>query len=120
MAAQRRDPNSLLNWLERAIRRRRESPEISWGDWQVLDLPEPGVLAMRYEREGSTLLVLHNFGTKPRVVRVTAAAAGHERLVDLLESHDSQADDGGRHVIELEPYAYRWFRAGGLYHGAAP
>jgi maltose alpha-D-glucosyltransferase/alpha-amylase len=120
VAAQRRDPNSLLNWLERAIRRRRESPEISWGDWHIVDLPEPGVLAMRYEREGCTLLILHNFGTKPRVVRLTTAQAGDAQLVDLLETHDSRADEGGRHVIELEPNAYRWLRGGGLYHGAAP
>ncbi|HEV8239930.1 MAG TPA: alpha-amylase family protein [Thermoanaerobaculia bacterium] len=120
VAAQRRDPNSLVNWLERAIRRRRELPEISWGDWQILDVPEPGVLAMRYEHDGCTLLILHNFGSKPRVVRLTATQAGDAELVDLLEDHDSRADEAGRHVIELEPCAYRWFRGGGLYHGGAP
>jgi len=118
VAAQRRDPNSLLNWLERAIRRRRELPEISWGDWEIVDVPEPGVLVMRYEREGATLLILHNFGTKPRVVRLTSTQAGDAQLVDLLETHDSHADDAGRHVIEIEPYAYRWFRGGGLYRGS--
>ena len=37
VAAQRRDPDSLLNWMERIIRRRRETPEIGWGTWQVLE-----------------------------------------------------------------------------------
>ncbi len=31
VAAQRRDPDSLLNWFERLIRRRRECPEIGFG-----------------------------------------------------------------------------------------
>ena len=30
-ADQRRDPDSLLNWMERLIRRRRECPEFGWG-----------------------------------------------------------------------------------------
>jgi maltose alpha-D-glucosyltransferase/alpha-amylase len=33
VSEQRRDPQSLLNWMERKIRMRRECPEISWGDW---------------------------------------------------------------------------------------
>jgi maltose alpha-D-glucosyltransferase/alpha-amylase len=119
VAEQRRDPNSLLNWLERSIRRRRELPEISWGDWQILDVPKSDVLVMRYEHDGCSLLILHNFGTKPRVVRLTSLQAGDAQLVDLLETHDSRADDAGRHTIELEPQAYRWFRAGGLYRGGA-
>ncbi|MEP7206232.1 MAG: hypothetical protein ABI920_04785 [Casimicrobiaceae bacterium] len=41
--------------------------------------------------------------------------AGNERLVDLLATHDSQADANGRHVIEREPPGYRWFRSGSLY-----
>ena len=31
VADQRRDPNSTLNWFERLIRRRRETPEFGWG-----------------------------------------------------------------------------------------
>ncbi len=42
--AQRRDPHSLLNWIERKIRMRQECPEISWGDWKILDAGTPGVL----------------------------------------------------------------------------
>ncbi len=33
---QRRDPHSFLNWMERAIRTRKEWPEFGWGDWRVL------------------------------------------------------------------------------------
>ena len=35
VADQRRDPNSLLNWMERIIRMRKEVPEIGWGDFAV-------------------------------------------------------------------------------------
>jgi hypothetical protein len=39
--AQRRDPNSLLNYLERMIRTRQEYPEFSTGTYGVLETSEP-------------------------------------------------------------------------------
>jgi maltose alpha-D-glucosyltransferase / alpha-amylase len=33
-------------------------------------------------------------------------------LVNMLSQDRSDPDDSGRHVIELEPYGYRWLRVG--------
>jgi maltose alpha-D-glucosyltransferase/alpha-amylase len=99
--------------MERKIRMRRECPEISWGDWKVLDADAPGVLAMRYDWSGHTLVILHNFTAKSRVARLTIDAVGSRSLTDLLWSNDAEADDNGRYYVQLEPYAYRWFRARG-------
>jgi maltose alpha-D-glucosyltransferase / alpha-amylase len=116
--AQRRDPQSLLNWMERKIRMRKECPEISWGDWKILSNDQPGVLVMRYEWNQRTLITVHNFTDKPRAVvlhsHTIGAQAGEGKLVDLLANHDSHADESGRYVIELQPYDYRWLRAGGI------
>jgi maltose alpha-D-glucosyltransferase/alpha-amylase len=112
--SQRRDPNSFLNWVERKIRMRRECPEISWGDWRILETREPGVLVMRYDWDAHSIIVLHNFGGKPRAPQLAAADVGHPLLVDLLAKNDSRADASGRHTIQLPPYGYRWYRAGGI------
>jgi maltose alpha-D-glucosyltransferase/alpha-amylase len=113
--AQRRDPHSLLNWMERKIRMRRECPEISWGQWRILPCDDaPGVLVMRYDHYGQTLVALHNFTAKPKVVRTDVKSVGNPLLVDLLDTHDSRADQHGRHTIELPTYGYRWLRAGGI------
>jgi maltose alpha-D-glucosyltransferase/alpha-amylase len=111
---QRRDPQSLINWLERKIRMRRECPEISWGDWRIIDPGVPGVLVMRYDYGGQTLVILHNLTAKSRIAQLDQGAVGHRRLVDLLWTNDNEADENGRHLIQLEPYAYRWFRVGRL------
>jgi maltose alpha-D-glucosyltransferase/alpha-amylase len=111
--AQRRDPQSLVNWVERKIRMRRECPEISWGDWKILDPGAPGVLMMRYDWRGHTLIIVHNFTSKSRVARLDASTAGSTFLTDLLWTNDCQADEQGRHFIQLDPYAYRWFRGRG-------
>ncbi len=116
--AQRRDPQSLLNWMERKIRMRKECPEISWGDWKILPNDQPGVLVMRYEWNQRILITVHNFTGKPRAVvlhsHAAGAQAGDGKLVDLLADHDSHADESGRYVVELQPYDYRWLRAGGI------
>jgi maltose alpha-D-glucosyltransferase / alpha-amylase len=111
--AQRRDPQSLLNWMERKIRMRRECPEISWGDWKIINTNADDVLVMEYTWRGHSLIVLHNFADKPRAVRIPVATAGTPILIDLLWTDDSCAENS-HHQIELEPYGYRWFRARGL------
>jgi maltose alpha-D-glucosyltransferase/alpha-amylase len=69
VATQRRDPESLPNWMERAIRTRKELPELGWGAWRVLDTDQPSVLAHRCDWQGKGVLVLHNLG--PERVKVT-------------------------------------------------
>jgi maltose alpha-D-glucosyltransferase/alpha-amylase len=112
--SQRRDPQSFLNWVERKIRMRRECPEISWGTWDVVPTTEQGVLIMRYDWRGQSLLILHNFSSKSRAPKISASAAGHQVLIDLLAKNDSRTETNGMHVISLPPFAYRWYRAGGL------
>jgi maltose alpha-D-glucosyltransferase/alpha-amylase len=113
--AQRRDPQSLLNWMERKIRMRRECPEISWGDCKIVDARRPGVLVMQYDWRGHRLIILHNFTSKTQAVPLSAETAKARKLTDLLWTNDSRADEGGRHVVDLPPYGYRWFRAGGAH-----
>jgi maltose alpha-D-glucosyltransferase / alpha-amylase len=112
--AQRRDPHSLLNWVERKIRMRKECPEISWGDWKILKTNADDVLVIEYTWQDHSLIVLHNFVDKPRAIRLSVGTAGTRMLVDLLWTNDSRAGEHGYHEIELEPYGYRWFRARGL------
>ena len=64
VAAQRRDPESLLNWTERRIRMRKECPDLGWGDYTVLRVDVPEVLAIRYDFRGVSMLTLHNFSSR--------------------------------------------------------
>ena len=114
VADQRRDPHSLLNWMERIIRMRRECPEISWGQWKPLNVRNDHVLALRYDWDSRTSVFLHNFDDKPCAVRLHVDAPRGDVLVNLLGQNETHADESGRHTIDLEPWGYRWFRAGSL------
>ena len=116
VAQQRRDPNSLLNWMERVIRMRKELPEVGWGDFTVLPQSDPALLMLRYDWRNNSVLFIHNLKPEPQELEFKAKAIGPEceLLINLLSEDHSHADKKGRHCILLEPYGYRWFRAGGL------
>jgi maltose alpha-D-glucosyltransferase/alpha-amylase len=115
VAAQRRDPNSLLNWMERMIRMRKEVPEIGWGDFAFVSVGTPEVLAMRYDWRNNSVLCVHNLSSEPREVSISLAKSERDcTLVNVLSDDHSTPDDKGRHKLMLEPYAYRWYRVGGL------
>ncbi|HEY2103217.1 MAG TPA: alpha-amylase family protein [Chthoniobacterales bacterium] len=114
-AIQRRHPESLLNWTERIIRMRKELPEIGWGDFSVISLPDPAVLAIRYDWRNNSVLFLHNLHDEPREIVLDPGVKEHgQLLVNLLAEDHSQANESGKHRIVLEGYGYRWYRVGGL------
>jgi maltose alpha-D-glucosyltransferase / alpha-amylase len=116
VAEQRRDPNSFLNWTERAIRMRKEIPEIGWGDFAVLPTGTNNVFALRYDWRNNAVVFLHNLSGAPREVSFTTGAGRRPRemLVNLLSADHSRANNAGKHTVSLEPYGYRWYRLGGL------
>ncbi|MBU2288885.1 MAG: alpha-amylase family protein [Gammaproteobacteria bacterium] len=116
VAAQRRDPDSLLNWMERVIRMRKELPEVGLGDFTVVKQACAQVLVMRYDWRNNAVVFVHNLSADPIELELKTRDLGAEcdTLVNVLSEAHSHADRRGRHCFLLEPYGYRWFRAGGL------
>ena len=115
VADQRRDPNSLLNWMERIIRMRKEVPEIGWGDFSFVSTGTPKVLAIQYDWRNNAVLCVHNLSGEPREVRLSVDADEEKCvLANLLSNDHSEPDASGKHRMLLEPYGYRWFRVCGL------
>jgi trehalose synthase len=107
VAAQRRDPDSLLTWMEQLIRRRRECPELGWGRVTLLDSADPAVLAHRADWDGSAIVAVHSLSPEPREVRLDVGDA--ETAVDLFGP--DELEPRRRHVtVELGRYGHRWFR----------
>jgi maltose alpha-D-glucosyltransferase / alpha-amylase len=113
---QRRDENSLLNWTARMIRHRKECPEIGWGTWEILQTGSPAVLAIRYDWQGTSVVVVHNYSNQAVEARITPGVKRGEVLANLLVVDTSRADKSGKHKISLEPFGYRWYRVGDLNH----
>ena len=116
VADQRRDSNSLLNWMERVIRLRKEVPEIAWGDYAIVDADEPQVFALRFDWRNNSVLFIHNLADEPREITIDphTEIGTTDLMVNLLSQDHSPAGADGLHHILLEAYGYRWFRMGGL------
>jgi glycosidase len=111
VAAQRNDPDSLLSFMKLLIRRYRESPELGWGKFTVLEHPCPEVLAHLTSWDDGSLVALHNMSAEPRTVPLTLEGCdSSHRLVDLLQSGEVGISDKGVVEIALEGYGYRWLR----------
>jgi maltose alpha-D-glucosyltransferase/alpha-amylase len=110
--AQRRDPESLLNWLREAMRVRRANPVFGWGDCRLVETGHAAVLAHRSEWEGSVVVAVHNLSSKRAQVELNLPEGEADELVNLL------GPDAGRHArlsrgrLELEGYGCRWYRVG--------
>lgn len=110
VADQRRQPDSLLNWTAQVLRTRRECPEISWGNFDIIETGTREVLAIKYDWRNTGLIALHNFADHSRTARMQLGEGG-ELLVDVF-NHATQEAHSGFHEIPMEPYGYRWFRVG--------
>jgi maltose alpha-D-glucosyltransferase/alpha-amylase len=111
VAAQRDRPGSLMECLQRLARVRRSCPEVGWGRCTVLETKETSVLALRYDWEGDTLVILHNLCDRP--VEVTLQDDDLKDLRPLFCNDDDRKMRDAPAPIALDPFGFRWFRAHG-------
>ena len=110
VAAQRRDPASLLNWFERLIRRRRETHELGLGTCRVVPCEPDQVLAHRVDWEGSTIVAVHNLGPGPVVVHLALDDCEDAIGLDDLLGADQLAIEEGEFDLSLGRYGFCWLR----------
>jgi trehalose synthase len=109
VARQRREDRSLLNWMEKLVRRRRECPELGWGRVTVLDVSRPEIFAHRADWDGHTILVAHSFAGQSTEVTVPVEEEV-ESAVDQFADDEVRVNGTGRIDLQLQPYGYRWLR----------
>ncbi|MFC5407689.1 alpha-amylase family protein [Larkinella bovis] len=110
VAAQLADSASLLNRVRSLARLRKSCPEIGWGEWQLLTTGSPNVLAIRYDWQGRSLLMLHNFSRDAQQFRLNAGTKAGQKLVSLLEKAETRVESDGKHAIQLGGYEYNWYQ----------
>lgn len=107
----RRNKDSLLHHITRLAKRYRESPELGWGDYAVLDQPNPSVLAHHVTWKDRSMVLLHNLGPEPVVVPLTLEEEEPgTQLVDLMSEESCELDQDSSTESQLDGYGYRWLR----------
>jgi len=109
VAGQQRDPDSLLNWMERLVRVRKECPEIGRGKHTTLETTEPSVFMHRCEWRSGAILVMHNLADKPATIRIDPDEHECECLIELLGDESCECVERTQE-IDIPEYGCRWFR----------
>jgi maltose alpha-D-glucosyltransferase/alpha-amylase len=110
VAAQRRDPSSLLSWMERLLRTVRECPEFNVGRCDPLESGVPSVLALRYEAPTGVMLALTNLADRACSVDLDTQGHGDDRPVEVFANRGYGDVGAELRGIELDGYGYRWIR----------
>jgi len=108
---QRHDPDSLLKFVIRLVKRYRASAEIGWGEVEILEHDADAVLAHSMTADTGRMVALHNFSTEP--VRVKLRVAGEpagSSVADLLQQQVTELSPRGLVELDLDAYGYRWLR----------
>jgi trehalose synthase len=108
--AQRHDHTSLLSFIQLLCHRHRSIFEIGWGSLEILEQPNPAVLAHALTRDEGSVLFLHNFGAEPTTVDLDLERFGGGPLTDILDVGAGRVSETGTAAVALEGYGFRWLR----------
>ena len=107
--AQHDNPNSLLWWVRRMIRRRRRHPALGHGDIRFLDPDNPQVLTYLRQNEIETVLVVANLSRHSQYVELDLSEFAGQPLVELIGNTEFPAVGDLPYLLTLSPYAFYWF-----------
>lgn len=114
-AEQRKDPDSLLNFIAALARRYRQSPEVGMGSTEVLHHDVASVLAHRctwsHDHSAASTLLVHNLA--PEACEITLTLPDLEEgaeTEELFTGARLRVGPGGRLVVPVDGYGHLWFR----------
>jgi maltose alpha-D-glucosyltransferase/alpha-amylase len=107
--AEHSNPNSLLWWTRRMIRRRRRHPIFGRGSIRFLQPQNDRVLTYVREGEGETLLVVANLSRHAQFVELNLGEYIGARPVELLGHTEFPRIGELPYLLTLSPYGYYWF-----------
>ncbi|TSD67680.1 trehalose synthase [Inquilinus sp. KBS0705] len=101
---------SLLNFIKTLATLRKQHPEIGAGAWDVLDTDNQSVFAIRYNYNGKTLLMVHNFNNQALQATIKANLSPRASLVDMFTNKITQTLKNEKLTIGLQGYGYQWYQ----------
>lgn len=99
VAAQDKDPNSVLNHFRKMTRLRKEEPVLVYGKYELLQKEHPKIYAYARKLGADKMLVLLNFSKEKSTIKLPEAGLIQETMINNYDSYDIQGE-----VVNLLPY----------------
>jgi maltose alpha-D-glucosyltransferase/alpha-amylase len=104
---QQKDPDSLLNFVERLITTRKQAPEIGSGNYRFLKSPSKKILLHMCETESATLVFVHNFSDELFTIPITDLIKDDQRFFEVFRDANSILNT---ELLILAAYGFIWFK----------
>ncbi len=95
VAEQTDDPDSLLNYVKRAMNLRNAIPAIARGTSTVQASGDPALCVIHRSWEGTTVTIVLNIGAETKTVSVDTLDSGAKTLLGVLEAAGGVTCEGG-------------------------
>ncbi len=103
VTAEQKDSNSLLSFIKQIIQLHESLPQISYGNWNLIDTKSAHILGIRYEWERKVIIALHNFSGEKQTVNLH----DNHTMQTLLSSFGLGSIDGNKDIT-LPSYGLLW------------
>lgn len=107
---QRRDRDSFLSWMIRAIHQRLDTPEFGEGEPSLIDTGDPRIFAQRTQDGERFAIAVHNLCGEAIEVDLGLECEEREHLLELFSDQQYDRWELDDDCLEVGPYGYRWFR----------
>ncbi|MBL7745545.1 MAG: alpha-glucosidase [Chitinophagaceae bacterium] len=99
VAAQEKDPNSILNYFRKMLKLRKEDPVLIYGKYTLLDKNNPDIYAYTRELNGKKMLVLLNFSKEKIDFALNGLKISGKALINNYTTEEVNND-----AVNLQPY----------------
>ena len=105
--AEQNDTTTLLPFIKHIIQLRKMAPQISYGNWNLIDTKSNGILGIRYQWHDKTFIALHNMSDEAKTINI------HENFdFQTLFSSDNRSQTFiSDSDITLKGYGFVWLQA---------
>jgi trehalose synthase len=111
VSAQEHEPDGMLTWMQRLIRRRREMPEMAFGQWSFIPFPDAEIFALRYTWNSRSVLLLHNLSKRRSKSQCRPDGADvWGRLATIFGNGQFKLAKDGTLSIDLPAHGTLWLR----------
>lgn len=108
VAAQDRDPASLLNWMRKALHVRKQHPVFGRGTLTLLHPENQAVLAYLRGSDTETILVINNLSSAEQEVTLDLSPYTGSILTDLFTGNCLEIKASAEWTARMEGYAICW------------
>ncbi len=99
VAAEEKDPGSVLNYFKKMVQLRKDNPVLTYGDYRILQPEHPDVYAYTREWEGKKMLVVLSFSKNGSNITLPELTSKYDVAIANYPSLDIKGQ-----TIVLQPY----------------